>query len=210
MCSNWFKQFESCNFDLKDEERPGHPKKFEDEDLEALLDEDHCQTLKQLSDTLNVTEIAISKRLHNVGLVQKATNLLPHKLSQRQLENRKIIREFLLEKCAGKSFLHRIVTSDEEWAYYKNPERQKAWVLPGEPQRQNTIFMLNRWCCIFGGIKKIWYTASCWNRVKRSHLFAKNNTQIVQNIAEKCQEYFEFVIAIEILSQHFCWRLQNI
>ena len=40
-------------------DRPGQPEKFEDEDLEALLDEDRCQTLPQLSDTLNVTETAV-------------------------------------------------------------------------------------------------------------------------------------------------------
>ena len=35
--------------------------------------------------------------------------------------------------------------------------------------------MLKRWCCVFGGIKKVWYITSRWNRVKRSQLFAINN-----------------------------------
>ena len=78
----WFK---GSNFDLKDKELPEQLKKFEDEDLEALLDEDRCQILKQLSDTLNVTEMAVSEGLHNLGLVQKAENWLPHELSERQL-----------------------------------------------------------------------------------------------------------------------------
>ena len=29
-------------------------------------------------------------------------------------------------------------------------------------------------------------------------------SHIAQNIAERCQEYFQFFTAIEILSQHFC------
>ena len=33
------------DFDLKDKEHSVLPKTFEDEDLEALLDEDRCQTL---------------------------------------------------------------------------------------------------------------------------------------------------------------------
>ena len=45
--------------------RSGKPRKSEDEALEVLLDGDRCQTLKQLSDTFNVTEIGL-------GLVQKA------------------------------------------------------------------------------------------------------------------------------------------
>ena len=57
MCRDWFRRSESGDFYFKDKERPGQPKNFEDEDLQALLNEDRCQTLKQLSDTLNVTEI---------------------------------------------------------------------------------------------------------------------------------------------------------
>ena len=43
-CQKWFARFKSSDFGLEDEERPGQPKKFEDEELEALLDEDCCQT----------------------------------------------------------------------------------------------------------------------------------------------------------------------
>ena len=71
--------------------------------------------LKQFSDTINVTEIAVSKRLHNLGLVQKAKNCLSHELSERQLKKRKTIYESLLERCERKSFLHRIVTGDKKW-----------------------------------------------------------------------------------------------
>ena len=39
-CERWFKRFKSGDFDIKDKERPGQPKKFEDADLQALLDED--------------------------------------------------------------------------------------------------------------------------------------------------------------------------
>ena len=101
--------------------------------MEALLDEDRYQTIKQLSDTLNVTEMAVSKLLHNLVLVWKAGNWLSHELSERQLEKRKTICELLFERCERKSFLHRIVTGDEKWVYYENLKRQKAWVLPGEP-----------------------------------------------------------------------------
>ena len=41
-CQKWFARFKSGAFGLEDEERLGQPKKFEDEELEALLDEDCC------------------------------------------------------------------------------------------------------------------------------------------------------------------------
>ena len=62
-CQKWFAQFKSGDFGLEDEERPGQPKKFEDEKLEALLDEDCCQTQAELAEPLGVTQADISKRL---------------------------------------------------------------------------------------------------------------------------------------------------
>ncbi|UYV68938.1 SETMAR [Cordylochernes scorpioides] len=35
-----------------------------------------------------------------------------------------------------KSFLHRIVTSDEKWIHFSNPTRQKSWGLPGQFPKQ--------------------------------------------------------------------------
>ena len=55
---------------MEDEERPVQPKKFEDEELEALLDEYCCQTQEELAESLGVTQAAISKRLKAAGYIQ--------------------------------------------------------------------------------------------------------------------------------------------
>ena len=54
-CQKWFARFKSVDFGLEDEERPGQPKKFEDEELET-----------------------ISKRLKAAGYIQKQGNWVPH------------------------------------------------------------------------------------------------------------------------------------
>ena len=41
-CQKWFARCKSGDFGLEDEERPGQPKKIEDEELESLFDEDCC------------------------------------------------------------------------------------------------------------------------------------------------------------------------
>jgi len=43
-CRQWFRRFKNHNFDLEDKEHEGASKRFEDEDLEATLDEDPCQS----------------------------------------------------------------------------------------------------------------------------------------------------------------------
>ena len=40
MCSDWFRRFKSGDFDLSNKDRAKPPKKFEDAELQALLDED--------------------------------------------------------------------------------------------------------------------------------------------------------------------------
>ena len=65
---------------MKDEERPGQPKTLEDEELEALLDKNSCQTQEKLTESFGVTQAAISKRLKAAGYIQKQGNWVPHEL----------------------------------------------------------------------------------------------------------------------------------
>jgi len=58
-CFEWFKKFKNDDFDVRNEERGKPPKKFEDSELQALLDEDDTQT-QQLANQLNVTREAVS------------------------------------------------------------------------------------------------------------------------------------------------------
>lgn len=69
-CSEWFQRFKHGDFDIHDKERSGQPKKFEDTELLALLDEDPCRTQGELAKALNVTQAAVSQRLRALGMVQ--------------------------------------------------------------------------------------------------------------------------------------------
>ena len=70
-CETWFRQFKSGDFDLTDNEYPGAAKKFEDEELQALLDKDPTQSQQQLTQTLNVSRGAICQRLKANGKIPK-------------------------------------------------------------------------------------------------------------------------------------------
>ena len=41
-CRHWFRRFKNNDFELEEKERFGLPKKFEDKELEELLDQDPC------------------------------------------------------------------------------------------------------------------------------------------------------------------------
>ena len=74
-CREWFQKFKNSEFDIEDKERSGRPKVYEDVELEALLDEDSCQTQKELALTLGVTQQTISYRLKFIGNDSKSREL---------------------------------------------------------------------------------------------------------------------------------------
>ena len=59
------------DFDAEDKERSGRPRAFGDEELQALVNEDPCQTQKQLTEALNCAQSVISDRLKILGKVYK-------------------------------------------------------------------------------------------------------------------------------------------
>ena len=128
-CQKWFARLKSGDFGLEDEERHRQPKKFENEEVEALLDEGCCQTQEELAESLGVTQAAISKDLKTAGYIQKQGNWFPHELKPRDVERRFCMSEMLLERHKKKSFLHRTVTGDEKWIHYDNPKRKKSYEL---------------------------------------------------------------------------------
>ena len=83
-CRKWFARFKIGDFGLEDEERPGQLQKFEDEELEELLNQDCFQTQEELAESLEVTHTAIAKSLKAAGYILKQGNWVPHELKPRR------------------------------------------------------------------------------------------------------------------------------
>ena len=124
-CREWFQKFKNGEFDVEDKERSGRPKVYEDVELEALLDEDSCQTQKELALTLGATQQTISYHLKSLRMIQKQGNsVLLYELKPRNIERRFFTCEMLLARHKRKGFLHRIVT-DEKWIHYWITQRRR-------------------------------------------------------------------------------------
>lgn len=59
------------DFDVKKEKRGRPPTKFEDEKLQALLDEVDSQTQQQLAEQLNLSGEAVANHLKAMGKIQR-------------------------------------------------------------------------------------------------------------------------------------------
>ena len=110
----------------------GQPKKYEDKELEALLEEDQSQTQEELAKSLGITQQAVSVRLKTMGMIQKQGNWMPYELKPRDIERRFFTCEQLIQRQQRKSFLHRIMIGDEKWIFYDNLKKKKYYAKPGQ------------------------------------------------------------------------------
>ncbi|EGI68867.1 Mariner Mos1 transposase [Acromyrmex echinatior] len=122
LCREWFKD---GDFSVENKPRSGQPKKFEDKELEALL-ENQSQTQEELAESLGVPQQAVSARLRAMGIIQKQGHWVLYELKSRDVERRFFTCEQLIQRQQRKVFLHRIVTGDEKWIFY-NPKKKKYY-----------------------------------------------------------------------------------
>ena len=85
-CREWFRRFKNGDFSVEDKPRGGQPKKYEDKELKALLDEDPTQTQEEIADTLGVTQQTVYVRLKSMGMIQKLGNWIPYELESRNAD----------------------------------------------------------------------------------------------------------------------------
>ena len=76
-CKRWFQRFRNNDFDVRSEERGRPPKKFEDAELQTILDGDDTLSQKQMAAMLNVAQQTISDRS-----IQKCGKWVPHELNE--------------------------------------------------------------------------------------------------------------------------------
>ncbi|GFX68570.1 mariner Mos1 transposase [Trichonephila clavipes] len=70
-CYRWFEKFQNGEFDVRNEERGRSAKKFEDGELQALVDEHDNQTQEYLAEQLNVDQSTVSGSLKAMGKIIK-------------------------------------------------------------------------------------------------------------------------------------------
>ena len=67
--SQIFRKFKNGAFDLSDKPCSGRPPTISDTELQELLDRDSTKAQQQLAEKLDVTQQAISDRLHALGKI---------------------------------------------------------------------------------------------------------------------------------------------
>ena len=103
-CQRWFSKFKSGNFDLSDSYRSGRPTTLDNDMLRAEVEANPCQTIEELSNTLNQPCSTIQEHLQQIGKVSRAGVWVPHNLSEENKANRSTTCNLLLQRHNTEAF----------------------------------------------------------------------------------------------------------
>jgi len=147
--------------------RSEQPKKFEDKELEALLEEDQSHargTCRIIGDNSTSRFCTIESHGNN----SKTRKLSAYELKPRDVERRFFTCEQLIQRQQRKGFLHRIVTGDEKWIFYDNLKKKIYYAKPGQSLLSTSISTSRPnihgskiMHSVSGGTKRVLFTMSC-------------------------------------------------
>jgi [histone H3]-lysine36 N-dimethyltransferase SETMAR len=129
----WFKRFSSGDVSLEDQPRSGRPSVVDDDTLRQAVEEQPCTSTRRLSAELGPSQPTIQRHLHQLGLVNRRCRQIPHELTATQAQQRLDLCKELLAHPHDMRFIRRIVTGDEKWIFFRNPNKENQWLYPGMP-----------------------------------------------------------------------------
>ena len=125
---------------MEDEARSGRPLDATNEEMykkvRDLVYSDRPIQVEEIAQTLGTSHGSISTILHDrLGMLKLTAHWLPKSLSDEQMATRASVCSALLKHFRSKEdFLLCLVTVDETWAHYYEPENKAQscqWVGPG-------------------------------------------------------------------------------
>ncbi|CAK9817716.1 Histone-lysine N-methyltransferase SETMAR [Anthophora plagiata] len=130
---NWFKRFRAGNFELKDEDRSGHPAMTDTDLIKAMLAETPRYSVREIVDATNIPRTTVHNHLIRMGYVNRCEVCVPHLLMETGLMNCDSTCDLLLQRHERDRFLKRLVTEDEIWIFYQNVHRKRTWANNNRP-----------------------------------------------------------------------------
>ena len=151
--------------------KPGRPLDATDEEMykkvRDLVYSDRQIQVKEIAQALGIWHCSVSTILHDhLGMRKLTAHWVSKSLSDEQMATRASVCSALLKRFRSKDdFLLRLVTVDESWVHYYEPENKaqsRQWIGPGfpRPKKFKTLnHLLARWWPQYFGTQK---TLLCW------------------------------------------------
>ena len=142
--SFWTREFKRGRQSLEDEERSGRPSTSMNEDnvsaVEKIVLANRRVTVEDISSQLNISVGSVHAIIHDELHMNKVhTKWVPRILSSDMRQTRIDCSKELLQLCeSNPSFFDRLVTGDECWVHFYDPEsphEAREWKRSGSPVR---------------------------------------------------------------------------
>ena len=140
----WFGEFKRSRTSLEDETRSGRPSDATDEEIcnkvRDLVYSDRRIKVEEIANALHISPGSVSTILHGrLGMHKLTAGWVPKSLGDEQKATRASVYSALLKRLRSKEddFLSRLVTVDETWVHYYEPENKaqsRHSVEPGSPR----------------------------------------------------------------------------
>ena len=108
--------------------------------VRVLVYSDRRIKVEEIANALHISHGSVSTTLHDrLGMHKLTARSVPNSLSDEQMATRASVYSALLKRFRSKEddFLSRLVTVDETWVHYYEPEnkaRSRQSVVPGSPR----------------------------------------------------------------------------
>ena len=147
----WVGEFKRGRTSLEDEARSGHPLDATDEEMckkvRDLVYSDRWIQVEEIAQALGISHGSVSTILHDrLGMRKLTAHLVPNSLNDEQMATRASVCSTLLKRFRSKDdFLLHLVTVDETWVHYYEPENKaessagRAWVPEAKEVQDATI-----------------------------------------------------------------------
>ena len=139
-------EFNRGRTSLEDETRSRRPSDVTDEEMcnkvWELVYSDRRVKVEEIANALHISHGSVSTNLHDrLGMRKLTACWVPKSLSDEQMATRASVCSALFKRFRSKEddFLSRLVTVDETWVHYYEPENKAQsgqWVGPGSPRQK--------------------------------------------------------------------------
>ena len=125
----WVGEFKRSRTSLEDKTRSGRPSDATDEEMcnkvRDLVYSDRRIKVEEIANAVYISHGRVSTTLHDrLGMHKLTAHWVPKSLSDEQMATRASVYSALLKRFRSKEddFLSRLVTADETWVHYYEPE----------------------------------------------------------------------------------------